>query len=255
MIYFKDYELCTMNNYLNWQEKTIADFSDENINKLYNRGFVFTRKDKGIMNQTRSVRIDLSKFELSSENKRILRKTENLKLNIEKIPYKNYNWKIGKLAKDFYKTKFGTGIFSANKIKELLTNENKTNFNKLFVYCHSEESKNPLNSEDGSLANNQNESEMFLGDKENIGYCICFENNQIIHYSYPFYNFESDIVNLGISMMTRAVLWAKENNKKYVYLGSASNSKSLYKFQFKGIEWFDGEKWQKNIDSLKKELK
>ena len=52
--------------YLTWAEKTITDFSDANINSLYNEGYVFTRIGKGVMQQTRSVRIDLSKFELSS---------------------------------------------------------------------------------------------------------------------------------------------------------------------------------------------
>ena len=67
-----------MNDYLTWDEKTITDFSPENINSLYNEGYVFTRKEKGIMNQTRSVRIDLSHFELSSENRRILKKTKGI---------------------------------------------------------------------------------------------------------------------------------------------------------------------------------
>ena len=65
-------------NYLHWQEKTITDFSEKNISELYSNGFVFTRTGKGVMHQTRSVRIDLAKFELSSENRRILRKVDNV---------------------------------------------------------------------------------------------------------------------------------------------------------------------------------
>ena len=75
--------------YLSWNEKTITDFSDENINKLYNEGYIFTRVNKGNLNQTRSIRVNLSQFELSSENRRILRKTENLNLKIKNLPLKN----------------------------------------------------------------------------------------------------------------------------------------------------------------------
>ena len=82
--------------YLSWAEKTITDFDDESIEKMYDDGFVFTRIGKGVMNQTRSLRIDLNKFELSSENKRVLKKTEDLILSVSTIPYAKYDWSIHK---------------------------------------------------------------------------------------------------------------------------------------------------------------
>jgi hypothetical protein len=103
--------------YLTWDEKTITDFSDENIEAMYEHGYVLTRKGKGIMSQTRSLRIDLSKFELSSENRRVLKKNEQVTMSNEQLPYRDYTWHIGKLAHDFYETKFGPGTFSANKVK------------------------------------------------------------------------------------------------------------------------------------------
>lgn len=207
--------------YLKWNEKTITDFSDKNINSLYNEGFLFTREHLGSMYQTRSLRVDLSKFELSSENRRILKKVEDLKFATHNIPYSDYSWKIGKFGKDFYETKFGDGTFSANKIKELLTT--KHNFNKLFVY-------------------------------NNTGYCICHETDKLLHYSYPFYNLNGP-KDLGLGMMTQAITWAKDNNKKYIYLGSAKDQASKYKLQFSGLEWFDGEKWNNNLEELKNVLK
>jgi hypothetical protein len=53
------------------------------------------------MYQTRSLRIDLSKFELSSENKRILKKNNSLLLTTYSLPYPDYYWQIGKLGKEF----------------------------------------------------------------------------------------------------------------------------------------------------------
>jgi arginyl-tRNA--protein-N-Asp/Glu arginylyltransferase len=214
--------------YLKWDEKTIADFSDENINSLYNEGYVFTRTNKGLMIQTRSLRVDLSKFELSSENRRILNKTEGLKISNIHLPHPNYDWTIHKMGFDFYTKKFGPKTFSANKIKELLNDKEKSNFNTLLQY--------ELN-------------------EKRIGYAICFENKNLLHYGYPFYDLNMDITNIGISMMTRVIIWAKKNNKKFVCLGSAQNTAAIYKLQFKGLEWFDEKNWSDNIDGLKNILK
>ncbi len=212
--------------YLKWSEQVITDFSFANLNALYNQGWLFGRTEKGYMYETRSLRVDLSKFELSSENRRILRKNEDVSLLSYTLPYEKYSWEIGKLGKNFYTTKFGDGTFSANKIKELLTSTN-SNFNRLLVYT--------LNN-------------------EAIGYAICLETNGILHYSYPFYNLGNDLPNLGIGMMTKAIVWAKENNKKYVYLGSVKDQAALYKLQFSGLEWWDKQTWSANLDKLKSEL-
>jgi len=224
--------------YLKWNEQTIPDFLDENINRIYNDGYLFGRPQKGYMYQTRSIRIDLDKFELSSENKRILRKISDFELQIADLPMTDYHWSIGKLAKDFYETKFGAGTFSANKIKELLTTEH--NFNRLFQYRMTQNVPSPLQGE---------------GQGEVIGYCIALETNSILHYSYPFYNLNSEIKNCGMSMMLQAIIYAKEQEKKYIYLGSAKDAKAKYKLQFRGLEWFDGEKWNEDLEELKNVLK
>ena len=224
--------------YLHWQEEIITDFSQSAIEEMYNRGFVFTRFEKGNTQQTRSLRIDLSKFELSSENRRVLKKNESLSLDICHLPMPNYDWKIAKLAKDFYDNKFGAGVFSANKIKELLTSD-KSNFNFLLKYSWIASSPTAPRNDVG------------------VGYAICHETKNILHYSYPFYQRTSNkeqVTNIGMGMMLNAILWAKENNKKYIYLGSFQRPTNVYKLQFAGLEWFDGEGWQTNLETLKKIL-
>ncbi len=226
--------------YLKWNEKTITDFSEHTTTSSYNLGYLFGREKKGLMYQTRSVRINLENFSLSSENRRILKKTESLSLTVAPLPFLNYHWSIAKLAKDFYTTKFGDGTFSANKIKEILTEPHKSNFNKLLIY---------------TIENTP------------VGYCIFFENKEIIHYCYPFYlltNAPHDQPgaisyqltattppNIGLGMMLRAIIFAKEQGKKYMYLGSASRPTDTYKLQFSGLEWFDGKEWQTDLEKLK----
>jgi arginyl-tRNA--protein-N-Asp/Glu arginylyltransferase len=216
-------------NYLSWNETTITDFSPEKISEMYEKGYVFTRKGKGVMQQTRSVRIDLKKFELSSENRRILKKTEVIELVGFELPYAAYDFALGKLAKDFYEEKFGEGTLSANKAKELMTDATKSNFNCLFTY-----KKN--------------------GSTNPVGYAICYTSDLIHHYSYPFYDLNAAPKDMGLGMMIRAIQTSKAIGHRYIYLGSLQRPSDTYKLQFEGLEWFDGTKWQTDLESVKKIL-
>ncbi len=214
-----------MSEYYSTAEINLEDLSDSNITNQYNQGFLFTRVSKGNMYQTRSLRIDLSKFELNSENRRILRKNEELKYEFIKLPYPNYSWEIHKLGKTFYETKFGDSIMSASKIKELFTDESKSNLNAVFKY----EFQNKI-----------------------AGYSLCYVNDEIMHYAYPFYDLEiAKEQNVGMGMMLNAISWAKDNGKKYVYLGSVVESKSKYKLQFDGLEWWNETEWSGDLEKLK----
>lgn len=203
--------------YLNWKEEKVDNDSTESISKMYDNGFVFTRMGKNIMQQTRSVRIDLNKFELSSENRRILRKGENVQMGEHNIPYSDYSWEIGKMAKNFYDIK-ANRAFTANKIRELLTTNH--NFNTLFSYS-------------------------------NLGYTICYKNHSLIHYSYPFYDLEKSPKDMGLIMMIKTIAEAQTLGIRYFYLGSLQRSADAYKLQFSGIEWFDGKKWQTDKEKVK----
>lgn len=188
---------------------------------MYQNGYLFTRINRGVMQQTRSVRINLGKFELTSENRRILKKGEDISSEEFPIPYFHYDWKIGKMAKDFYDTK-APHSFTVNKIKELLTTNQ--NFNKLIKYS-------------------------------DCGYVITYENSHILHYCYPFYDLAQSPRDMGLIMMTKAIVNAKAKNISYVYLGSLQRPSDVYKLQFQGVEWFDGKLWQHDIDEAKYILK
>jgi len=232
--------------YLNWNTKIVTDFSPASLDALYDQGYVATRVDKGTFNQTRSVRIRLADLELSSENRRILRKVEQVALEVHPLPYADYHWSIHKLAKDFYTTKFGEDTFSANKAKEILSEADKSNFNTLLVFR--ENAKN--SAEKGRI----------------LGYCIALKTDTLLHYSYPFYKLDEEtapggtLSSLGLGMMTKAIEWAKMGGPngqslQYVYLGSLQRPSDTYKLQFSGLEWFDGEKWRSDIEPLKEILK
>ncbi len=213
-------------NYLHWNEQKITDFSPENVSAMYDRGFVFTRLGKGVMHQTRSCRINLEKFAWSSENRRILRKGADIVLDSKVLPLADYSWVIGKTAKDFYEAKAQHGTFTANKIKELL-----------------------------SMPDNFNSFLKFSKDREDLGYAICWQTNDMLHYSYPFYDLEKAPKDMGMIMMTKMIQWSKEGGKKLIYLGSLQRPTDTYKLQFEGLEWFDGKEWKTDTEEVKKILK
>ncbi len=234
-----------MNKYFKTAEKVVDFNSESEVADSYNQGFVFTRLGKGRMDQTRSLRIDLSKFELSSENKRILNKTESLSSDYHSLPLEDYSWEIHKMGKEFYSKKFGDGTMSAQKIKEMFTDMQVSNMNGCFTYYVI---RNTYDVEQDSKVQNSQ-------TKTVAGYCLCHINSEIIHYAYPFYDLESaeSMPNIGLGMMLRAIIWAKENGKKYIYLGSIVGSSSKYKLQFEGLEWWDTEKssWLNDLEELK----
>ena len=178
---------------------------------------------------------------MSSENRRVLKKTESILLKAIRIPedIKDvYDWRVAKMATDFYSEKFGHKLFSANKIKELLISKEKSNFNSLFAYT--DESK---------LEKAENNSAI-------LGYAICYKNVDLMHYSYPFYDLNNSPKDTGLGMMIRAIMFAKESGLKYIYLGSLQRPTDTYKLQFAGLEWFDGGpsgtgKWSSDTEAVK----
>lgn len=208
-------------------EQNITDFSESNIESMYDKGYKFTRLSRGNMQSTKNLRVNLSNFYIFTKNKRIISKYPNLKVEFRSLPLTDYNYTLGKLAKDFYDTKFGKGVFSTIKIKELLTS-NTSNFNSLAVFS--------------------------LDGKE-VGYCIVYKSSNIIHYCYPFYDLSFEASYLGLAMMTKVITEAKDMGLKYVYLGGANASKDTYKLQFKGLEWWNIDKWSNDIEALKEIIK
>lgn len=220
-------------SYLNFGKKQVDPKNESDASDSYKSGYVFVRSGYGEMEKVRSIRIDYEHFQLSSENRRILKKY-NHSIELKKLPYQNYNWQIHKMGKDFYDTRFGKDTFSANKIKEIFT-EDKNSFNSFLEF---------KNLETGEVD----------------GYCICYmsEQSKFCHYAYPFYNLNLTNMNFGIYMMTKAAEYFAKNGLQYLYLGSAHDQKAKYKLQFKGIEWCDenatDQIWSSDIETLKKRL-
>lgn len=223
-------------SYTIFSTHTLEDYNNADlVTEYYSRGFLFGRKFAGFIYETRSLRIDLKKFSLSSENRRVLRKFD-VELKALELPIQEivYDWRIHAMGKSFYKQKFEDVDFSANKIKELITRPG--NFNQLFVFS------------DPALGS-ENEG-------RNIGYAICYQNSQMLHYAFPFYDLAHNTSNLGMYMMLQSIIWAQMHGKEYVYLGGVTRPADRYKLQFAGLQWWDHEKslWNSDLELVKSYL-
>ncbi|MCX8035074.1 MAG: hypothetical protein N3A71_02180 [Candidatus Dojkabacteria bacterium] len=196
------------------------EIKDHDLDELYDNGYVLTRK-KCIASKIISLRVRLRNYSPTSENRRILRKFNN-KIEEISLPLNNYDWKIGKIARDFYAIKHKEESFSTNIIKQLLTDPTNFLFNTLLNY-------------------------------ENHGYCICLKTDKLLHYAYPFYVEELWETSFGMYMMTKCIEEYHKTEIDYIYLGSVHNKKAFYKLQFRGLEWFDPikNKWKEDLDELK----
>jgi arginyl-tRNA--protein-N-Asp/Glu arginylyltransferase len=167
------------------------------------------------------LRIDLDKFELSSENRRILNKTEGFKFDLFDLDKFDYTNEIQKNCKDWFNTRFNRKVISAQGVKKVFLEDNN---NKVFVWKSS---------------------------SEIVGFVPCIESDDLIYYNFAFYNPDYYKSNLGARMMLQAVIYAKEQGKKYIYLGSIYTQGSLYKTEFNGFEFFNGMSWTSNKSELK----
>lgn len=193
----------------------------DSLDKVYANGFLPTRIQKDLFYLARGARIELKDFKASSENRRVERKTEDISVELHALQDFEYDFNIGKLAKDFYDNKSGNGTMSAQKMKWLFTSGAMSH---VLVYKEG---------------------------KEIVGYCVSNMTDTLMHYAYPFYTLEKEMPNMGMGMILKAMDLAMERNLTNFYLGTVYTDTSLYKAQFSGFKWFTGYKWSDDLPALK----
>lgn len=198
----------------------------DDVNKIYDHGFLPIRNMPNVFYLSRNIRVDLAEFEPSSENRRVLRKTEEFSSKILPLSDFNYTVQVQKLCKDYAEARMGKDVFPASAVKNVFLGGV---YNYVFVFEDKEEKP--------------------------VGYAVCYISDEILQYAHSFYDLKFFSGNLGARMMLEAVMWAKENNRKFVYLGTCYEDKSLYKTEFKGVEFFNGLGWSKNLEELKALIK
>lgn len=193
----------------------MTQFNLKNTNTVkenYQNGFLPQRNDKNLFYFQSSCRSNLEKFNLSSENRRILRKTENF--TYEKILLQNfdYDFKVQKEIKNWIKTL--AWDFPVSSLKTIFKDHI---FNYLYIW----------KDDQGKV----------------VAYSICYFSDDISHIAYVFYHPDLAHGNLPIRLVLQTIINSQELGLKYCYLGRFSENSGYYKRNMPGFEYFKDNNW------------
>jgi len=220
---FVDYKTYTFNYALYCIKENQSE-----IPQIYDKGFLPYSNDVNLDRETyylaRSLRVDLSQFTASSENRRVSRKIETLSPSLKVIPIDQFDIDDPEFKK--YCFDYASSRFS-DKISEA----------RMDYILHSKSISHIFE---------------FSIQEKKVGYVITIIEQGTLHYWFSFFDLELQEYALGKWMMFSVIQWAAEQNLTYVYLGTCYGKKSLYKVRdFKGLSYFDGNQWDSNIKTLK----
>lgn len=224
---FVDYSTYTFNYALYCVKE-----SQEELPEIYGKGFLPYSNDTDLQYETyylaRSLRVDLSKFKETSENRRVLKK----------IAVQNPEYKVisaGEFDLDNQEFQDFCLDFAQKRFSEPLSKERLQYILKTKSISHVFE---------------------FSLQGKKAGYVIAVIEQDILHYWFAFYDLENPEFSLGKYMMFSVINWSLKNGLHHVYLGTVYGDKSLYKVRdFKGLEFFDGNKWRTDMKLLKNKCK
>lgn len=224
---FVDYKTYTF-NYATYCIKE----NQHELPEIYAKGFLPYSNDINLKVETyylaRSLRVDLDVFKSSSENRRVDRKMAELKPSFEVISRKDFNINDPDFKSYCFK-------FASKRFSEPLSTER-------LEYILASKSISHIF--------------QFSLDGKTAGYVITIIVNGSLHYWFAFFDLEFQTYALGKWMMFSVINWAREQKMDYVYLGTCYGEKSLYKVRdFKGLSYFDGNRWDNDIKSLKLKCK
>ncbi|MDD4937835.1 MAG: hypothetical protein PHX34_02340 [Candidatus Shapirobacteria bacterium] len=193
----------------------MTKFNIQNHNSIeinYKNGLLPQRNQKNLWYQESSSRSNLKNFNLNSENRRILKKTENF--SFKKINLKDFKYNLSLQKKIFSWIKELGWNFPISSIKTIFTSHI---FNYLYIWKDE---------------NNQE-----------IAYSICYFSNQISHIAYVFYNPKYNHSNLPIKLVIQTIIDSHKANLDYCYLGRFSSDTGFYKRNMPGFEYFKNNQW------------
>ena len=195
----------------------MAKYNLTNSNSIetnYNLGLLPQRNNKDLWYFDTSSRSNLLFFQISSENRRIINKTQDFSYFLQPLSTFDYNSTI---QKNIHKWINQLGWdFPINSVKKIFTNHI---FNYIYIWK----------------------------DKNNqiVAYSICYFSSQISHIAYVFYNPKLAHNDLPIRLSLQLVTDSFNSKLKYCYLGrfNAKTKLGYYKRNFPGFQYFTQGQW------------
>ncbi len=202
--------------YANYCEREKGD----TLNEIYDRGYLPYSGAKDVRNlfyMARSARIDLSRFDLDSENRRIAKKFD--------------------------------AMFS-REIIGIASDDIRTLFLEYFVRRHG--SVMPAERLDLILDSGLPPSIISYSKvNRTIAAIIEVAEGSMGHFWFSAYAEEYDKSSFGLWLMLDCLREARSRGLSHYYLGTLYGEKALYKTNFAPLEWWDGTSWSNDLAVLK----
>lgn len=206
--------------------------NDDELSQILDQGFLpysgNPNLDANIFYLARSLRINCSLYKETSENRRVSRKLESEQIEMRILKKKDF-------SKDQSFDHFCQSYANVRMEGKMPA--------KRFDYVYQKSTCSHLI--------------LFESNKGPVGYVLAAINEEVVQYWFSFFDLElMKSFPIGKWMMWKVIDWAAQNGRKYVYLGTCYGDKSLYKARdFKGLEFFDGFKWNRDVAILKEKCK
>ena len=205
--------------------------SSGDLDYLYINGFLpFTGNlnlKHDLYYKSRGIRINLANFKDSSENRRVDRKAEGLKIQYTITPIEQFTqWEsFYTFAKQYSEERIGEDKMPLQRIEYITKRKYLTHILT------------------------------FTSHDQVIGYVLAVLAPQSFHYWFAFYDTQAleQGIPLGKWLMWKCIHIAKNVERQYIYLGNGYLEKSLYKIRdFKSVEFFDGNGWSSQIKEMQR---
>lgn len=203
--------------------------SKEDVVPLYEAGFLpYTGNvnlHTDLYYKSRGIRIDLTRFKDSSENRRVDRKALSLKLNFEIIPISEFNeWTVFfDFAHQYSSQRIGDAKMPEERLEYITQRKYLSHIIKFTTYDHI------------------------------AGYVLAVMSDTVFHYWFSFYDtkYLEQNIPIGKWMMWKGIRIAKELGCSHAYLGNSYLETSLYKSRdFIAVEFYDGNGWSVDLKDL-----
>lgn len=189
---------------------------------LFDAGFLPSNHQLERFYLCRQVRVDLTKFAPSSENRRVLRKGEGVTATL--VPRVEFEFTAERREFCLRYTQAKIPGMTPERLASLFANPVTTH-----VLVFREQASG-----------------------RELGYVTLYhEPGRMAFYYYAFYDLAAPQPNLGMFMMTWTVRLFAESGCRHAYLGTCYSGAALYKTQFAGVEFFNGHRWSASLDELK----
>jgi len=196
----------------------------EPLQQLYALGYLPYSGTKNLCDvfySARSARVPLPEFELTSENRRIAKKFDG-QFTKERVEYFVPDEAFYDFCTAYFAQKHGERAMPRERLETIMRG---TPAIKTTVY----------RSLSGQV----------------VAYVLEVEDGAMSHYWFSFYDLAYAKQSLGLWLILDALRDAKARGLMYCYLGTVYGDKTLYKTNFKPLQWWDGEQWSSDIALLK----